>query len=725
MTSSIAPAQRPDTAPVDDARPRIGLALSGGGARGGAHIGVLLALRELGIPIDYIAGTSMGSVIGGLYASGLDEEEIESIAREVDWPDLFDEDPSRDDRSFRRKRDDDLFLVKQRAGFNDATLELPLGLVQGQDIDLFLGKILLSVSHVESFADLPIPFRAVAADVVTGEAVVLERGNLARAIRASLSIPGVLAPVEIDGRLLVDGGIAQNLPVDTVREMGADIVIAIDISTPLASREELVSVLSITGQLTGLLTNRGTAAQIEKLAPGDVLVTPNLGDISTAGFARIAETFAIGYDATMAVADELRALALAPAAYQAHRDRRPNLRAEELPQIDFVRLRNESRVADHIIQARLERIPTGGQFDIDATEAAIARVYGLGLFQNVRYDVVEEGGRTGLEIGVEERAWGPNYVQGGIEYSSAGDDESLLGVSLSYLRTAMNSLGAEWRSTIELGDEPFISTEWHQPLGWNAMSFAAAELSIERPLINVYSGSTRIAEIQARQSVVNVSLGHEIGNWGEVRFGLTRGGGDTELQIGDPTLPIIGDFDRGESFARFSVDTLDSMYFPTGGVAFVAEWRVSRENLGADTEFDQFVSRAVGAKAFGKNIFAGAVRYNTTSDGVAPPQNLFRLGGFWDLAGFGQNELTGQNVGRALAAYYRQIGNISRMPAYAGITIEKGNAWDSRDDISFANSLNAASLWVGAETPIGPVYLSYGRAEGGRDSIYFFIGGIY
>ena len=293
-------AQQPATAPPDDARPRIGLALSGGGARGGAHVGVLRALRDLGIPVDYIAGTSMGSVIGGFYASGLDEEQIATLAGEIDWGDLFDDSPSRDNRTFHRKRDDDLYLVKQKAGLNDGQLELPMGLVQGQDIDLFLARTTLPVTHVEAFDELPIPFRAVATDMVTGAAVVLDHGSLADAIRASLSIPAAFAPIEIDGRLLVDGGVSQNLPVDAVRAMGADIVIAVDISTPLATREDLTSILSVTGQLAGFLTNRGTAEQIAKLGPSDILITPDLRDVTTSDFTRITETFAFGYEATMA-----------------------------------------------------------------------------------------------------------------------------------------------------------------------------------------------------------------------------------------------------------------------------------------------------------------------------------------------------------------------------------------------------------------------------------------
>ena len=722
--TTVAKATQP-TEPTDAAaRPRIGLALSGGGARGGAHIGVLQALRDLGVPIDYVAGTSMGAVIGSLYASGLDEDELEAAALEIEWETILSEQVDRDDRSFHRKRDDELYLVKQRAGFNDGQLELPLGVLQGQSIDLMLGRLMLPVSHIEDFDDLAVPFRAVAADVVTGEAVVLERGSLARAVRASLSLPAVFAPVEIDGRLLVDGGISQNLPVETVRAMGADIVIAIDISTPLAGREQLTSVLSIAGQLTGFLTTRGTAAQIEKLVPGDILITPELGDITTTGFERVTETFPIGYAATMQMADQLRALALSPAQYQAHRASRPRPRSETPPQIDFVRLENESNVANSIIEARLENIPTGVPLDVDATESAIAQVYGLQLFQNVRYAVVEQNGQSGLEIEVQEREWGPNYLQAGIEYSSAGDDDAQFGLYLSYLRTAMNSRGAEWRSTLGLGDEPSIATEWHQPYGGNAMYFSAAGLEMKSPLINVYSGELKIAQVQAPESVLNIAAGREFGNWGELRLGIDRGTGHNELVTGDPAFAIPGEFERGELFTKFSIDTLDSLYFPSRGGKLVTEWRQSREDLGADVDFDQVHFSAIGAKTFGNSTLFGLIRYNSTIDGAAPPQDLLRIGGFFNLSGFAKNELTGQHTAHVLAGFHRRLGR-SGTPLYAGITLEKGNAWDNRSEMSFGNSLEAGSLWLGADTAIGPVYLAYGAAEGGRNSVYVFLGSTF
>ena len=280
-------------------RPRVGLALSGGGARGAAHIGVIRVLLEEGVAIDCIAGTSMGAIVGGLYASGMTLEEIEQALNDIDWDDVFIDSTNRADKTFRRKRDDDDFLIKRRLGFSNGKIKLPLGLVQGQKIDLAITKLTLPVALVDDFDKLPIPYRAVATDIGTGEQIVLGSGDLATAILASFSIPAAMVPVLIDGRMLVDGGIAANLPISVVREMGADIVIAVDISTPLRSQEEIGSVLSIAEQLSGLLTRRNTESEITTLTESDILISPKLGDISAGDFDRVNEAIPIGRAAAL------------------------------------------------------------------------------------------------------------------------------------------------------------------------------------------------------------------------------------------------------------------------------------------------------------------------------------------------------------------------------------------------------------------------------------------
>jgi len=708
-----------------DSALRIGLALSGGGARGGAHVGVLRALYELRIPIDYIAGTSMGSIIGGLYASGLSEDELEEAITTTDWQAMFSEVPPRTERTFRRKRDDDLFLVKAHLGYNDGEIQLPFGLIQGQHMDLILNRFMIPVSAVRDFDRLAIPFRAIATDIVTGDAVVLGRGNLAHAIRASLSVPAIIAPIEIDGRLLVDGGIAMNLPVEVVRAMGADVIIAVDISTPLAAREEITSALDITGQLSGFLTRRGTEAQIAQLRDDDILIVPELGELGAGDFDRIEETILLGYEATMMAAAELRRLALDAAEYGAHREARPDPRDETLPVIEFVRLNNHTRLADETILSRMGSLETGGPLDIAATEDAIGGAYGLQLFQNVRYEVVTDDEGTGLEITVDERSWGPNYLQVGVEYSGKLDGASIFNLAASYLRTEVNEKGGEWRSAVKLGDEPGAFSEFYQPLGARSMFFFNPRLSIESPIINLFENHERIAEFQAPQALLSLDAGREIGVWGEWRAGLLSGTGNLELRVGETTTPPDSRFRRGEFFTRFTVDTIDDVNFPREGASGSIEWRGSRTSLGADQDYDHIILDSVIAKSWGRHTLAGSLRFQSTRSGTTPVQGLFRLGGFFNLSGYYENELSGQHVGRVLGTYYQRIGEFAGLSAYVGFTAELGNAWDARSDITLDNSVAAGSVWMGVDTPIGPVYVAYGNAEGGLGTIYLSAGKMF
>jgi len=400
-------AQQTDAVESSDRRPKIGLALSGGGARGAAHIGVLKVLEENRIPIDYIAGTSMGSIVGGLYATGMSPDEILEAIESIDWDEIFVDSPSRQERSFRRKRDDDLYLVKAKPGIDKNGLKFPAGVVQGQKIDLALTRFTRHVAKIDSFDDFAIPYRAVASDIVTGEGVVLDSGNLAHAIRASMSVPAVFAPIEIDGHQLVDGGIANNLPIDVVRSMGADIVIAVDISTPLLTEDEIGSVLNITVQLTGILTRRNAEQQIATLTDDDVLLIPDLGDITSADFNRAAEAIPTGRAAAEGKIASLRRYSIAEEDYGEYRASLTNFDFTP-PVIDFVRLANDSRFNDDTLAYRIHNSRIGEPFSVDAAEKDVGRIYGLQLFSNVGYNIVEQDGETGLEFDIKGAPLGAN-----------------------------------------------------------------------------------------------------------------------------------------------------------------------------------------------------------------------------------------------------------------------------------------------------------------------------
>ncbi len=708
-------------------RPVIGLVLSGGGARGGAHIGALRALEVLRVPIHRIAGTSIGAAIGGFYAAGMSVVELENFVAELDWDAAFFNNTPRQLRSFRRKRDDDLFLVGQRPGLNNGEFELPTGIVQGQVIDMIMSRVTLPVSGVSNFDNLMIPFRAVAGDIATGEAVVLGEGELSTAIRASMAIPAVLTPIDIDGRLLVDGGIVMNLPIEVVQSMGAEVVIAIDVSSTMADRAEIKSLVDITAQLTTLLTLNGVEDQKNKLSDRDIVIVPQLADeLSSTNFGLIAESITRGFVAVMERRAELQKYALDPDAYAAYRESLIDPRNEGLPIIEFIEIANDSNISDSLIHDRLREIIIGEPLDIEAVETAIGRVYGLEFYQTVRYSVVEQDGRTGLKVDLNERSWGPNYLQLGIQFSSSGDSSSVFGLAVSYLRTAINERGGEWRATFGLGDEPTFLTSMHQPLGSNGRFFFAPSLNFESNLLNVFEGDELRSELTLREATLELAAGRELGAWGEFRSGLRRSYGETRIRVGDPGANIEDEFHRGELFVRLSADTLDSIAFPRSGVLANVEWRGSQPNLlAADNEYDQLLIGAAFAKSWGRHTLLSTFRYDTTVSGTLPLNRLYRFGGFFDLSGLNENQRSGKHAARVGSSYYRRIGNLALFPAFAGFSLELGNVWDSRSDISFDNSLFGGSLWAGVDTPVGPVYVGYGLAEGGRDAFYVFLGRIF
>lgn len=707
-----------ECAPMRLDRPRVGLALSGGGARGAAHIGVLRVLEELRVPVDCIAGTSMGAIIGGLYASGMPIDEIERTVTAIDWDQAFADATPRGDLAYHRKLEDRLFLVKSRPGFEDGKVKLPAGLIEGQKIELIFRALTLPVVDVKDFDCLRIPYRAVAADIATGEAVVLGSGDLATAMRASMSIPGVFSPIEVGGRLLVDGGVSNNLPVDVARSMGADVVIAVDISTPLSRRKELTSVLSFTVQLTRLLTRRSTEEQIASLKEQDLLFVPDLKEVTTSSFELAGEAVSRGAAAAREKKGLLARLSLSPEEYAVHRSGQKAF-VKTAPAIRFVRIENHSRLSDEVIRSQLN-VKIGEPLETASLEADIGRIYGLDYFEKVSYEVVEEAGQTGLVVRATEKAWGPNYLEFGLRLDNNFKGDNSFELAVGYRRTAVNRWGGEWRTLVEIGGEPGIFTRFYQPLSAASPYFVAPVLFWDGMQIGVYEQDQRIAEYYADVYGFALELGREFGTWGAITGGVQRYTGDIEVLTGSPAPK--SDFDGAEFFFRLSADKLDSLFFPREGAYASLGWNASREALGSDVSFDQLELDAVLPKTWGRHTFIAAFSCYTTLEGDAPLQNVFRLGGLFNLSGFNQDQLSGQQLALARIVYFRRIGDFNLLPAYFGGSLELGNVWQDKNDIGFSDAIWAGSLYVGVDTQLGPVYLGFGHAEGGNDSLYLYLG---
>jgi NTE family protein len=705
-----------------DTRPRIGLALGGGGARGIAHVAVLREIEALHIPIDCVAGTSMGALVGGLYASGMSVDDMEQLVTSTDWKRLFNDSIARPERTYRRKQDDRDALATVGVGIGGPRgLKLSPGVLQGERIMAMFEHATLSVSRVEHFDDLPIPFRAVATDLNTGDAVVLDHGSLAMAMRASMSLPGIFQPVEIDGRVLIDGGVADQVPIDVLRTMGADALIAVDVGTPLEKLDGDASLLQVVSQMTGMLTTGNTRRMLATLDDDDVLIVPALGtDVATTDFEKSREALAIGKRAADEARPRLARLsAIDEAAYRTAIARRPVFDTNP-PIIAFVRLENQTDYADAMLLSQLD-IDIGRPLDSKKVEEHVLRVYGFGTMASVTYEVVEEGGRTGLLVRARPKPQGPNYLQLGLTLSNdfQGGYDSNLRVGLLF--APLSPFGAEARVIAQVGSEPGLSAEYYHPFDIANRYLFHGSVSYDNPNIRVYDGNGHnTATYDVNRLGIDLQFGREFGNYGAAGFGLLRATGHAGVQTGEPADSF--DFNTGRLAAYVSIDRLDSLFFPRNGYGTNVAYTIARDWLGSDADYAQLDFDVLAAKSFGRSAVQGGVGYHVTTQGTLPVQDRYRLGGRGQLVGFRQYELTGQDYAVVYAGYTWQLAEVFSRSALIGGTLEYGNAWEQRRDMEWGDGIWNASLYIGFDSWVGPMLFGYGWREGGKGVLFLEIG---
>ena len=704
------------------ARPTVGLVLSGGGARGAAHVGVIKVLEELEIPVDFIAGTSMGAIVGGLYASGMTAEELVRVIEEADWSALLTDRPPRAQRSFRRKSDDIGFLVDFDVGVDKSGLILPTGFVQGQNLEIALKRLTLPAASTEDFDKLPIPFRAVATDIVTGEAVILGSGDLATAMRASMSAPGIFRPVRYDGRTLVDGGVANNLPVHVVQEMGADVVIVVDVGFPLLPEAELQSAVGVTKQMLTILINARARDQIARLSPADVLISPELGDLGSQEFQRTPEALRIGENKAREVSNALAKFSVSGEQYAAYR-RKLEAGRSDLPVIDSVIVENESRLSPRVIETRLA--DQTGPLDLDQLETDIANIYGFDTFEAVTWRVSEETDGNRLTVSATEKSWGPNYLRFGINLEDDFDGNSNYNVAARLTRTEINEKGGELRAELQIGESPRIFAELYQPLDFASRWFVNPAIAFERSASALFNEGLQIAQFRSDQLGLSLEGGRQFGNWGEIRVGIVRQTSDTGQQIGLPEFESTK-VDLTSLLAVFGYDTIDRVAIPRSGTNIALGWNGSRESLDSDGTFDIAQFFFLKPQSWGNNTILHWWNYGRTVKDETPGIAPFALGGLFSLSGYATNELAGKHLGIGRLLYYRRLGE-QPLPGldttiYLGASIEAGNVWQNTSDIAFSNALIAGSAFVVFDTILGPLYIAYGAAEGSRRSAYLFLG---
>ena len=716
-------AQRADPGKPPAATPRIGLALSGGGARGAAHIGVLKVLEELRVPVHCVAGTSLGAIVGGAFASGTPPRTLDEVVRATDWDDVFSDRPPRADIAIRRKADDYKTLFAPEYGFRNWGLILPKGIVAGVAIESFLRKLTAPAAGVDDFQKLPIPFAAVAADIETGEEVVLVRGNLARAMRASMAVPGAIAPVEIDGRLLVDGGIANNLPIDLVRKLcAADVIIAINISTPPLKRDEITSALSVTAQLLNLLGKQTVDRQLASLGSRDILISPDLGDISSGNFERAPEAIDIGEAAARAASESLRRYGLPPEQYQALRGKQ-TAELRKLGLVDEVRFTGLQRTNPEVLRSLVRSAP-GRPLSEDEIGEDLRRIYGRGDFESVDYQIVQDGDRRVLEIQLREKSWGPDYLRFGLGLLTDFRGDSVINGLVSYRRSWLNRLGGEWLTELQIGTNSGINTEFYQPVDERGRWFVAPYASLSQSTRNLYLDDDRVAKYVANEGRAGLDVGANFGTWGEARVGAQWRRISAKVDIGSPLLPELSE-DASGVRARFYVDQLDHPWFPRRGYLVNASYYQADEALGSDRDYKLGKAELTGSTSWGSHAFVVTVEGGTNMGTDVAPYDTFTLGGPLHLSGYRIDQFSGQRMAFGRLLYYNHAVKLPRIlgsGVYAGGSLEAGQVREQINGEPDTGTLLSASVFLAADSFLGPAYFGVGVGKGGRVSVYLVLG---
>jgi len=718
------------TPPTEPRRPKIGLVLSGGGARGITHIGVLKVLEEAHIPVDYIAATSMGSIVGGLYAMGMAPTDMEHIITTVDWTTLFSDSPPRRELTFREKEINRRFPLPLEVGIRGTEIRGFQGVLSGANLTLFLHELSNEADGVKDLNRLPIPFRCVATDMVTGEPYVFETGPLYVAMRSSMSIPGVFSPSEVEGRILGDGGLVDNLPVDVVRRMGADIVIAVNIGTPLATRDQLSSIIGLTSQMINILTEQNVRKQLASLGPRDALIAPDLGALSASDFTQGGDFIRLGEEAARAALPQLSALALPAPEYAAYRAALPRLVAPAPPTIEFARVEGTRYANPAVIEARLA-VPLGVPIDLADLNNRISRLYGSGDFDSITYRVAEEDGKSGVVFDVRERSIGPNYLRFGVSFLSDFQGESAFSLLAGLKRTWVNSLGAQILAELEVGRIFRANATFYQPLDDRQTYFVSAQGAVQNQPRYIFSGSDRVAEYAIQTNSAGADFGVAVGDGGQLRIGPIY-----TYYKGTPTIalsgfPSIWQTDAGGRLAA-RWDNLDTAFFPRSGVHADLDifYGTRTQQIGSDAaEVSRHLGRgelfANGAIPLGADDFVNiAARAGGQSRDDPSVVNPFLLGGFLNLSGLRLQQLAGSYMGLGRVVYYHRLTTIPWLggDVFAGGSLEAGNTWQLRSAISASDVVTAGSAFIAADTFLGPVYFAYGRATGGATSFYLLIG---
>lgn len=717
-------------------RPSVGLVLSGGGARGYAHLGVLKVLEENRIPVDCIAATSMGSVVGGLYASGMTAQDMQNRLTGINLADIAFDVTERAELPQSLREDERLYVNSLALGYGANGFRLPVGLVQGNRLQALLQDWTSTVPGNVSFDRLPIPYRAIATDLRTGQKVVLDHGSLPQAIRASMALPGLFAPADVDGRTLVDGGIVSNLPIETAREMGAGVVIAVDIGSPLRPLDALASPADVMQQMIGILIHQNVARQREQLHAGDVLIEPALGSLSFTDFANASQAIAAGAAATRAALPQLQHLALSPADYAAWRASHgaPTVHPVRITRIEIV---SHGAVPESRIRSALHVKP-GDVYDPATLNKDLLGLTTAGDFESVNQQLVDEGDGHKLVIVAHEKTWGPNFLLFGLGLSTSSTEEGSFRMHLGYRRPWLTSSGLEGRVDATIGSDLVdLHAELRQPLSSSFGYYVAPYVEFQRRYANLYddSGNVKITQYRLQTERAGLDFGLPLARLGDFRIGLAYAHGFASPQYNlplddSPNSPLLFPDIYGRQLsarARLVIDQLDDPLFARKG--YFGELRAERSLFAGSDSFTEVYGKTIVAASYGRHSINASIEAGNDFGGTNLTNPFgFTLGGFQHLSAYAADQLSGDSMVYGQITYMNQLATFNASPIrglFAGLSIEAGNVWTRDSQFGSGPLKRSVSAFTAMTSSFGPMYLGVAFAPGGRYNFYFQLGHTY
>jgi len=718
---ALSPLASAAEAPHVAGRPRVGLVLAGGGAKGGAHVGVLKVLEELRVPIDCIAGTSMGALIGGGYAAGIPADELEKFLVSIDWKRVVGSQGRRDLEPIEQKRSGPTYSNDFEFGLTPNGLQVPAGLVNTSNVEDLL-RVYVARARLETdFDKLPIPYRAVATDMVSSSMVVFKEGDLATAMRASMSIPGAFAPVILDKMILADGGLVRNIPVDIARNLCADSVIVVNLVELPADPLKLQSATQLLARSMDVMIIANEELQLKSLKDGDVLINVEMGTITTADFERVPETVPLGVEATRKMAAALTRFSVPEAQYLAWRSGVTQSQKME-GKLAGVRFEGLERVNPEYLAQRQE-LKAGDSLDIVTISEEAQRISALQDFESVSYRLDGDRESPTLTWLPHEKRWGPNYLRLDLGAYASREGDVTFALYGRHVRTWLNPLGGQWFNEVQLGGESLLVSGFTQPLDTAHRFFVEPRVLFSRSLEDLFVNEERVARYTFKDFGGELDLGANVGRYGQARVGYVYDERETSVDIGAMLLPEGRQTDAGMRFLA-ELDSRDSAFNPTRGVAMALEYLQSDESMGGDRDWERAEIGIGLAVPLRRDVFWVTVGAGSDLDSDLPGDRAFAVGGPGSFPGFEQGEMRVDDYWLANTSYLWKVKDllpIRNLSLYAGIGLTGGEV-NSRIDDSDDGGLYGGSVFLTGRTLFGPLTVGVATTNTESWSLWLSVG---